>query len=352
MKKIFLGPIDLGLNDVFKQELEKRGFEVTTCAFVEHGGYGWKNDIELRINKIGLSKAVAAVWRNFWHNLDHDIYHFKFGQSLLPWNLDLPFLSLLGKKMVMHFHGSDLRDMRRFKKDKFNALMVKKLGYSWLKECYKHCRYLWVNLWTDKIVVSTPDLLEFAPEAEFIPEIAPQTRISAGKLSDVRYQLSDKKSENGQRKTQNLVIMHAPSHRGIKGTEFVVEAVEKLFEEGAEIELELVENVPADEIGNYYRRADIVVDQMLIGSYGVVAVEAMLAGKPVVCYIRKDLVKKYPEDLPVISANPDDIYDVLKVLVSHKDRLAKLGEKGQKFVNEFHNPQKIAEKWEKIYKAL
>jgi hypothetical protein len=39
----------------------------------------------------------------------YDIFHFHFGFSLLPNNLDLPILKLFGKKTLMHYWGSDIR---------------------------------------------------------------------------------------------------------------------------------------------------------------------------------------------------------------------------------------------------
>ena len=49
--------------------------------------------------------------------------------------------------------------------------------------------------------------------------------------------------------------------------------------------------------------ADIIIDQVLIGAYGQYTVEMLYLGKPVICYIRKDLRPYYPENLPVISAS-------------------------------------------------
>ena len=38
-------------------------------------------------------------------------------------------------------------------------------------------------------------------------------------------------------------------------------------------------------------KADVIVDQLRCGSHGVFAVEAMATGKPVLCYIRDELVE-------------------------------------------------------------
>ena len=45
------------------------------------------------------------------HLLRHDVFHFHFGRTLIPpHNLDLPLYRALGKKLVFHFHGCDVRN--------------------------------------------------------------------------------------------------------------------------------------------------------------------------------------------------------------------------------------------------
>ena len=56
-----------------------------------------------------------------------------------------------------------------------------------------------------------------------------------------------------------------------------------------------------------YETADILIDQLLAGWYGGLAVELMALGKPVICYIREDDLKYIPkemrDELPIINAN-------------------------------------------------
>ena len=102
--------------------------------------------------------------------------------------------------------------------------------------------------------------------------------------------------------------MHAPSHRGVKGTERVVEAVEQLRGEGIPLELELVEGRPHAEARKAYERADILVDQLLVGWYGAVAVELMALGRPVVCFMDEEPARRHapPELLARAADRPRD----------------------------------------------
>lgn len=338
MKKVFLGPIDLGLNQIFKEKMLIHGYNVTTCSFVEHKNYGFQDDINLKINKVNICVAALRVLVNFFKSLNYDFYHFKFGQSLLPFNLDLPLLRLMGKKIIMSWHGQDLRQWDRFQADPYNKILSQKIGFSQFNEWRKRCRFNFIKLFVQKMTVSTPDLLEFAPQALFVPEMAPLNRILSSKLK-------------AQDSKTGIVIFHAPSNRAIKGTEYVIKAVDRLKSEGEKVKLVLSENLSAQQIADSYQNTDLVIDQLLIGTYGVVAVEAMLSQKPVICYIREDLKDKYPADLPIINANPDNIYDILKATIKRTD-LIKLGEKSFKFILNFHSPEKLAQKWAKIYGQL
>src|SRR5262249_37798948 len=88
---------------------------------------------------------------------------------------------------------------------------------------------------------------------------------------------------------KQLRILHASTHRNLKGTGEIVRAVEVLRAEGLPIELSVIEDVPNAEMPKHIKAADVVVDQLVIGWYAMFALESMAMRKPVVCYIRPDL---------------------------------------------------------------
>ncbi len=110
------------------------------------------------------------------------------------------------------------------------------------------------------------------------------------------------------------LVVHAPSNREKKGTRFVIEACEQL-----PVELDIVEGVPHDVARERYARADIVVDQLNAGWHGVFALESMALGKPVVTYLKPDVVERsaagYGIRLPVVPATAETLVDALRPLV-------------------------------------
>lgn len=330
--KVLIGPLDIDLNKIFKEYLSRK-FQVTTLNFIDNV-FADPSDINLHINKVSWIRASGRVTLNFLRSLTYDIYHFRFGQSLLPWNLDMPVLKMLGKKIIMIFDGSDLRQWDKFNKDKYNRLLVNDMKVNKLYQIRKRIRYCWVNLWADKIVVATPDLIEFAPEAEYIPNpIVPS--------------LPKSKKER-----KIIKILHAPSNKQVKGTKYIIKAVNELKKKKIPAEMLLLENIPHNEMIKYYHQTDIVIDQVLIGIYSLVGGEGMTCQKPVISYIRPDLKKYYPDELPIISANPDNLTEKIEELVINQKLRSDLGKKGSVFIKKYHNPEIIMKRWARIYQKL
>ena len=115
------------------------------------------------------------------------------------------------------------------------------------------------------------------------------------------------------------VILHAPSSRRRKGTEHVIEAVA-----GLDADLEIVEGLHHDEAFDRYRNADIVVDQLNAGWYGLFAIECMALGKPVVTFLHEEAVRRTNEAfgtrVPIVSATAETLRERLLPLVADAGR--------------------------------
>lgn len=147
------------------------------------------------------------------------------------------------------------------------------------------------------------------------------------------------------------LIVHAPSNKNIKGTIYIEKALSNLKRK-YDFDFLFLHNVRNDEVREALKKADIVVDQLILGAYGVLSVEAMAFGKPVVCYIRDDLLKKYPEDLPIINANPETIEDTLETLIKDPIMRFKIRMNSRKFAERYHDSKVVAEKLVALYRSL
>jgi hypothetical protein len=265
----------------------------------------------------------------------YDVFHLYFGNTLLPRPYpDLRLLRALGKRIVFHFCGCELR--RR-------EPNVTKYSLSACTDCVSHrCSYLkHPDLSSaDVLIVSTPDLLEFAPGAHVLPGPVDLDRWTPKVSRGVPVSRSEP-----------VRIVHAPTNREVKGTKHLLAAVERLNSAGYPVELDLLEGLRHEQVQVLSGRADIAVDQLMIGSHGTFSVEMMAMGLPVVCRIREDLRKFYPPDLPVITAEPGSIYEVLESLITRPDTWAEHGRRGIRYVQREHEMHRVAARALSLYKV-
>ncbi|AGH97797.1 glycosyltransferase family protein [Micavibrio aeruginosavorus] len=293
-----------------------------------------------------------------------DIIHFNFGETLAPsqyfsdnakydafkiWiynNLyarwfefiDLKIARILGKVVTVTYQGDDARQ-GDFCEKNYPIHFCREVDgsyYSKKSDANKRRKIDVFAKYAHFIYTVNPDLLNVLPErAKFIP------------YASVSLEDWDIVKKNGHNQKE-IHIVHAPSHRDVKGTKYIIQAFERLKREGYEFRYTLVEGMSNQDAKKIYETADLLVDQLLAGYYGGLAVELMALGKPVICYMRESDLHFMPEDMrkdmPIINATPDTIYDVLKdYLTTHKSDLDNIGMRGRAYVEKWHDPLKIAQ---------
>ncbi len=238
-----------------------------------------------------------------------DVFHFYFGLTLIPKSLQFPLLHALRKKSVFHYLGSDIRGKTR-----------EQLAY---------------GKRADAEIVGSYDAIRWVPEAHVVPpglDLRPFTPVPP----------SD---------SPRPVVVHAPSDREKKGTQYVIDACAQL-----PVELDIVEGVPHEEARERYARADIVVDQLNAGWHGVFALESMALGKPVVTYLKPDVVERSAEGygirIPIVPATRETLVDALRPLVESPALRRELGAASRAYVEQVHDVDRVADRLIDIYRSL
>ena len=258
----------------------------------------------------GLARRQLTQWRALLRLLPGtDVFHFYFGLTLVPQSLQFPILRALRKKSVMHYLGSDIRG-----KTPQELAFGKKAGAE---------------------VVGSYDALRWAPHAEFVPPGIDVASIKPAPPTD----------------RSRPVILHAPSSRRRKGTEHVLAAVE-----GLDAELVLVEGLHHREAFERYREADIVVDQLNAGWYGLFAIECMALGKPVVTFLHEEARQRTERELgvrvPIVSATKDDLRARLEPLVADAAERRRIGAASRAYVEQVHDLERVADRLLALYSRL
>ncbi len=272
----------------------------------------------------------------------YDIFHFwqrslLFGTALDGLTgLDLPIIKARGARLFHRFTGFDLRmpslDARLNPHSPFHH------GYqSPFDERAQQAYIAMLRDYVDRFFVQDPEMGQFMPEAEILPR----------GLELEHWQ------PVGVRPNPRPLVVHAPSNAAVKGSNYVVRALETLRHEGLAFDFQLLDRVPHAEAREWYRRADIIVDQILIGATGVLTLEAWALAKPCVTYLRRDLFEPFygVSELPVANATPDTIEGTLRRLIADFDWRAELASKGRAMVEQHHDIERIATRYAALCEA-
>jgi glycosyltransferase involved in cell wall biosynthesis len=238
-----------------------------------------------------------------------DVFHFYFGLTLVPRSVQFPLLRALGKRSVMHFLGSDIRG-----KPPSELTWAKRAGAR---------------------VVGSYDAIRWMPDAHVIPPGIDVRGIEPAPPSD----------------RDRPVVLHAPSSRARKGTEHVVAACAEL-----DVELEIVEGLDHREAFERYRRADVIVDQLNAGWYGVFAIEALALGKPVVTFLHDEAVRRTEEafgiPVPLVGATKETLVGSLRPLVSSPEERQRVGAASRAYAEEVHDLERMTDRLLALYAGL
>jgi hypothetical protein len=258
----------------------------------------------------GLLRRQATQWRAFLELVPRtDVFHFYFGLTLVPRAFQFPLLRALRKKSVLHYLGSDIR-----------GKPASELAY---------------GRKADAQVVGSYDAARWVPEAEVVPPAIDVQAITPSPPTD---------------RSRPLVV-HAPSSRARKGTEFVLEACD-----GLDVELVIVEGLDHNEAFERYRDADIVVDQLNSGWYGVFAIECMALGKPVVGHLHEEAARRTEEafglPVPIVRATKDDLRGQLERLVASAEERRRVGAASRAYVERVHDLERMTDRLLALYSRL
>lgn len=250
----------------------------------------------------------------------YDILHFHtFGG--ITFYADYPLWRALGKRIVLHYHGTELRRFGR-------ELPCAK---------FAHKRY-----------VSTPDLLNFAPVVTWLPSPMP--------LQDFSVVGVEPKDPGEPIIIVNAVAseQHGMAHKGLA---IVRKAVHNVQASGYPIEFRNLVGTPYSEALTHYQQADIIIGQTHIGWYGKFEAECMAFGKPVITYIDPTVVDLVPslDSVPVAPIHRDNVASLetqIIALIQDPAMRHDLGYAGRRYVEEWHDATKVMATLKRDYETI
>ena len=168
---------------------------------------------------------------------------------------------------------------------------------------------------------SAPDLLHWLPSPYDLPSLA-------------------KTGADNRRESDGLIrIAHAPTARGIKSTDQLIQAVAELKAEGLPLYLDVIEGTSWAECLKRKAKADIFFDQVRLG-YGCNAIEAWGMGIPVIAgadeWTIDRMWRTFDRAMPFYTATVGTIKESVRYLAQSADARAQWGAVGLHHAEKYH----------------
>ncbi|MBC7411308.1 MAG: hypothetical protein H7331_02485 [Bacteroidia bacterium] len=251
----------------------------------------------------------------------YDVFHFIAGENILTRKLrklELSIYQLLGKRVIMHFAGADVRSNNYidWKREHIVEYLsgVKNTNYT---EPFQDALIKNARKYGNAVLVSTPDMLDIIPEATYYPVVLDMEQVNI-KL---------------EKSTKKIKILYSPSSHRTKGSDYIHMALEAILANNAnDVELitpsKLITNTNQYSLTRYellqqMSQAHIVIDQLIIGWYGLKTIEALALGCEVVCYIDDAYAHNLFDNCPIHNANVNNLQGVIQSVI-HKVKANKL----------------------------
>ncbi len=240
---------------------------------------------------------------------------------------DLPVLRAHGIAVALVFHGSEVRSPRLhralepwspFPEDLLPSRLPGEQDVERLLEQ--------VAAFDGPRFVTTLDLADHVPGATWLPVTVATPEHPAG----------------GVLERPVPVVVHAGTSDLLKGSAHADAVGEELAARGV-IAYRRLRDVAPGDMPAALADADVVLDQFALGDYGVLACQAMAAGRVVIGHVADRVRKRLPAELPIVQATPADLREVLLDVVQERDRARAVAAQGAEYARTFHDGRHAVE---------
>jgi glycosyltransferase involved in cell wall biosynthesis len=306
-----------------------------------------ENVIYLPKEWVSKRNPVKWLWKEYRYRREikkwirwADVLHYV-GSPVFENGLDLQWAKQLKKPVFIEWLGSDIRNPDYLRKINPFYDQVFENGYEYgsyeSKSRSDKTQQLFANF--AAMPLTTPEMSLFISRNYFKDIQWLYQRID---LSAIRANFPDVK-------TGKPLIIHSPTARVAKGSDYIHKVIEELKGD-YDFEFKLIQNMTREEVLKYTAQADIFLDQIICGGYGMAATEAMALGKPVMCFLLPEVYTAgLPENCPIVNTNPDNLKENLIQLLESPELRYEIGKKSRAFAEAYHDASKVAASLVSIY---
>lgn len=336
--KLFIGPANsAGQGYEWARAVERTYSDTSAVALYGIGVNPFQQSADLTVPPAVHRRSAA------WHQA---LEAYLIGRTHVVWESGLPLLGRLhgadviremealsahGVAGALLFHGSDIRPPRAHADVEPWSPFRGAPGATVALEAEAARHRQLVARSCAPVFVSTPDLMRWLPDATWCPVVVDSERWHPREERDTA--------------SAPPVVVHAPSNGWLKGTSSVRPILRRLDDEGL-ITYREITAVPHEQMPDFYSRADIVLDQFVLGIYGVAACEAMASGCVVMSHVddftRREVRIRTGRELPVVETTAETLEDELRRFAADPAEYGAVRDAGVSFVRAVHDGRRAA----------
>lgn len=337
-RSIFIGTMEIA-NHIAQYTSTFRKFGRHVFSINHYPSYlKYENDLTINITSSNSEHTNDLLFLNAVDIItEFDYFHLVFNTTLMPDGRDLVPFKHLQKKVFMHNLGSEIRipsvarshhKYWKIAEDDY----LKRLN----EDAIKNNMSILSN-YIDNVIVNDFEMYSYVkPYYKNIYMIGLPITLDKYKFSP---------SNNSK-----LKIVHAPTNPAVKGSEYFLKAINDLRRD-YDFEFIKVQGYSHEEAKKIYEKADIILDELVIGTYGSLTIESLAMGKCVVTYLSDSFKTPHGDDVPVQIANADNVKDKIKELLDSKELRESLSLQGRRYVEKHCDVNKICESLIEIYEG-
>jgi hypothetical protein len=273
----------------------------------------------------------------FWQVMaKYEVVHFHFMITMSVTGWEIPILKRLGRTVVAHFRGCEARNRELNMRLHPDINICQECDYN-AAICTSRTnarRRRMAERWADLVLVTTPDMLDFMPQAIVFPFFAPTS------LPERRRT----RAEDGP-----LRVLHVTNHPGIEGTAAIQRAIENLRARGHRVEFVYLKDVPHESVLAAMQDADLAVGKMKMGFYANAQIESMASGIPTVTWIRPQFMTEELRRSGFIICHLNELERTLEHYLTHPQELEQKRRLARESILKLHDNDALARRLIDLY---
>jgi hypothetical protein len=269
----------------------------------------------------------------------YSVVHLHFMKTVTRTGWELFWLKRMGCRIVVHWRGCEVRNRQRNMELHPDVNLCQECDYN-PRACELEInvqRRALAQRFGDAFLVTTPDLLDFAPSATYLPFFAPETTPTNCRI---------------RQKDEPLRLVHVTVHKGLEGTSAIEEVVKRLQAKGYRLDFRALSWITPKEVLAAFAGADLAIGKMKMGHYANAQIESMAMGVPTITFVRPQFMTEELRRSGFIFSTLADLEGTLEYYLNHPEALEAKRAIARSSILRLHDNTAVAARLARIYEGL